>query len=100
MKIVLFLAALLIPACSTPVPVYRPSQAPLCPVEEVWLLPCDPPPLLVEGDTFDQVLGKDATARFSLRECKARHGILANSITTCNDQIQSFNDKVKKLSTK
>jgi hypothetical protein len=82
--------------CTTPVPVLKPVELIACKVDSSLEAPCDPPVLLVEGETFDQVLGKDVVVRMGLRECRARQAALAEALKSCNEVILKYNKSLQK----
>jgi len=88
----LFIAVMLValPAC-TQVPVYKKIEMAHCVVDKSLVEPCQGVVPLVEGDTYDQLIGKDVLIRGRLRECSAKHAALAEGLASCNEAIQRFN---------
>ena len=95
--ILVFAVLMLIVACTTPVPVLKATPVPGCPIDPSLEVSCESPVLLVEGETFDQALAKDAVIRKELRECRAKHQILVEALATCNEQVKTYNEAMKKI---
>lgn len=99
LKIILFFSLLLIAACTVSVPILKPEQIVACQgVDKSLAEPCRNPAPLVEGSTYDQGFAVDAEIRRELRSCKVKHAALTEFLASCNEAVNQYNQKVKKLS--